>query len=305
MRERRHIMFGSQILEVAIGIVFVYLLLSLICSTANELVARMSALRSGTLEAGIHNLLSGKTPSGQELTDIFYEHPLIKGLYKQGWFDKLVGRKGKPSYIPSSTFALTLFDIFAPTDAAGPRALSDVRNAVVNLPDSETRNTLLFLIDEAEGDLKKARENVEQWFNNAMERVSGWYKRNIQLITLGVAFIISAGLNADTFIIANSFYRDPTVRASVVSSAQEAAKQPLSAESEQSLARMSQTLQQLQLPMGWSDPRMIPSKSIGWITKFFGLLFTTLAISLGAPFWFDLLGKIIRPTGKQEKTPEK
>jgi hypothetical protein len=294
-------MFGSQILEVAIGIVFVYLLLSLICSTANELVARMSALRSGTLEAGIHNLLSGKTPSGQELADIFYEHPLIKGLYRQGCFDKLVGRKGKPSYIPSSTFALTLFDIFAPTNAAGPKTLTDVRNAVVNLPDSETRNTLLFLIDEAEGDLKKARGNVEQWFNNAMERVSGWYKRNIQLITLGVAFIISAGLNADTFIIANSFYRDPTVRASVVAGAQ----QPLPTESEQSLTKIKQTLQQLQLPMGWSDTRMIPSTSLGWITKFFGWLFTTLAISLGAPFWFDLLGKIIRPTGKQEKTPEK
>jgi hypothetical protein len=120
-----------------------------------------------------------------------------------------------------------------------------------------------------------------------------------------VAFVISAGLNADTFIIANSFYRDPTVRASVVAAAQETTKQPLPTESEQSLARIKQTLQQLQLPMGWSDSHMIPSTSLGWITKFFGLLFTTLAISLGAPFWFDLLGKIIRPTGKPETTPEK
>jgi hypothetical protein len=127
-------MFGSQILEVAIGIVFVYLMLSLICSAFNELIARMSALRSGTLETGIRNLLSGKSPSGRELTDIFYEHHLIRGLYKQGWFDKLLGRKGRPSYIPSRTFALALFDIFAPTDAAGPKTLSDVRNAVVNLP---------------------------------------------------------------------------------------------------------------------------------------------------------------------------
>ena len=40
------------------------------------------------------------------------------------------------------------------------------------------------MIDEAEGDVKKARENIERWFNDAMERVSGWYKRRVQYIIL-------------------------------------------------------------------------------------------------------------------------
>ncbi len=95
-------MFGSQILEVAIGIVFVYLILSLICSAINELVARMSALRSRTLEDGIRNLLDGKSPDGRELVDIFYGHHLIKGLYNQVWVDNLISKEGQTFIYPFS-----------------------------------------------------------------------------------------------------------------------------------------------------------------------------------------------------------
>jgi hypothetical protein len=303
-------MFGSQILEVAIGIVFVYLILSLICSALNELVARMSALRSRTLEDGIRNLLDGKSQDGRELADIFYGHHLIKGLYKQGWIDKLIGRKGRPSYIPSRTFALTLFDMFAATKSdTDPLALSHIQDAISHLPDSDARNTLLLLIDESKGNLKKAQENVEQWFNDTMDRVCGWYKRNIQLITLCIAFVVSVGLNADTFIIVNSFYRDPTVRALVVAAASKQAPPTVPELSPKQILQIQEELQQLQLPMGWSKSNLRPSNCIrGWITKFFGLLFTTFAVSLGAPFWFDLLSEFmnLRSTGKQpEKTPEK
>ena len=290
-------MFGSTILDVACGLIFVYLLLGLLCSVLNEWIARLFALRASILETGIRNLLSGKGPDGGELAESLYNHPLIKGI----------SRQGKPSYIPSRSFALALLDIFAPADAAGPKALKDARTAIANLPpENQAKKALLSLVDEAGDNISKARENVEKWFNDAMDRVSGWYKRKIQLITLGVAFVVSVGLNIDTFVIANSLYRDPTVRASVVAAAEQAVKQPSPSDSLSSLTGMGQfqeELEQLRLPMGWSDLRQKPHNPGGWIAKFFGWLFTALAASLGAPFWFDVLSSFInlRSVGKRPK----
>jgi hypothetical protein len=71
-------MFGSSILEVAIGLVFVYLLLSLVCTAANELIAALMTWRAVNLEQGIRNLLND--PSGNALAKVFYEHPLIKAV---------------------------------------------------------------------------------------------------------------------------------------------------------------------------------------------------------------------------------
>src|ERR671914_748717 len=115
-------MFGSSILEVAIGLVFVYLLLSLVCTTANELIAALTTWRAINLEQGIRNLLND--PSGNALAKVFYEHPLIKGLYRD--------EKRKPSYIPSRTFALTLMDIALPADHPRPKTMGEIRQALAD-----------------------------------------------------------------------------------------------------------------------------------------------------------------------------
>jgi hypothetical protein len=70
-------------------------------------------------------------------------------------------------------------------------------------------------------------------------------------------------------------------------------------------------IKSLGLPIGWdrSNPKLVPpSNDIGaWLLKIFGWLITAFAISLGAPFWFDLLNKfmVVRSTVKpREKSPE-
>lgn len=297
-------MFGSQALEIAIGIVFVYLLLSVVSSVVNEWVAGIMGTRSNNLLAGIRNLLND--PDGKGLARQLYDHPVIKGLARRG---------GKPSYVPSRLFALALMDIVAPSDpGAPPKAFTEVRDAVATLQDSHMRTVLLTFLDEAGNDLKKARENVENWFNDAMDRVSGWYKRRAQAFVLCWALLVTVLVNADTIMIANSLSRDATMRASIVAAAQETAKQPLPTGSESPVTRIEQLrkeLQQLELPVGWSqvagDPRRLPAGLQGWVMKVLGLLFTAIAVSLGAPFWFDMLNKLVnlRSAGKQpEKTPK-
>ncbi|MEP6920606.1 MAG: hypothetical protein ABI967_05725 [bacterium] len=120
-------MFGSTVLEIAIGLIFIYLLLSLICSSLNEIVEGWLKNRSVKLEQGLRELLSD--PDGTGFVQSLYAHPLINSLFRgaynpqhmtgtTGFFRRLFGRVYLPSYIPPQNFALALMDIIQPGAAA-------------------------------------------------------------------------------------------------------------------------------------------------------------------------------------------
>jgi hypothetical protein len=277
--------FGSEILEVAVGMGFLYLLLSLLCSVITEAIARIFAMRSGTLRSGIRNLLSD--PEGDGLAKEFYEHPLIKGLYRQSWFDRTAKRGGKPSYISPNVFALALFDTVAPANPKlKQKASDDLRSRVLGIGNDDLKRALLVCVDDADGDLDRARANVESWFEEAMERVGGWYKRKMQLIILAVAAAVSVALNVDSFNVANALWNDAALRDSVIAAAQRDTGEPLGSD----LSMIEERLGGLGLPLGWGP---LPQDPIAWVVKVAGLLFTTIALSLGAPFWFDLLNRFV------------
>ena len=77
-------MLDSPIIDVAIGLVFFYVTLSLVCSSIQEIIASLLGLRSRNLKKGIENLI------GNEYAQAMYDHPLIKGMRKP---------KKLPSYI--------------------------------------------------------------------------------------------------------------------------------------------------------------------------------------------------------------
>ncbi len=156
-------MFGSEILEVAVGLIFIYWLLSLICSTVNEGISAVLSTRAKDLEKAIRALLND--PRGEGAAKAFYEHSLIKVLKK--------GNR-KPSYIPPRTFGLVLNDILglgrAATDGAALRGMVD------KMSNEDLKKSLRVLVDEAGSELGKLQKGVETWFNDMMDRVSGWYK---------------------------------------------------------------------------------------------------------------------------------
>lgn len=312
-------MFGIQTIDVILGLLFVYLLLSIVCTAANELVASLLKLRAKTLSTGISNLLKDGGITGLERD--FYEHPLIKGLCKE---------KGKPSYIPPRTFAMALLNLIAPENTGGLDVVANIRIKVESLPDgSDLRKTLLILLDEAGDSLEKFRGDVETWFNDSMDRVSGWYKRKAQFIVLILAITVTVLANADTIQIAKALSIDPELREALATQAQGFLEQRtvaepnqvvkpnnqvvgLSSDANSGSARLAaqtassdlpsdrvqnalEELQQAGLSLGW---KTMP-KGGEWINKIIGLLLTALAASLGAPFWFDKLQKVanIRAAG--------
>ncbi len=332
-------MLNSGILDVAIGLVFIFLLLSIICSAINEMIEAYLKMRATNLERGIRELLND--PEGKGLANKIFNHPLVFGLFK-GDYDpeKIIkgsykSRSNLPSYIPSRNFALALMDTILPagkrtvsgatsatavTPAAPPSSLNggtlptlqSLRDAISKIQNPKVEQALRTLVDAAGTDISKARENIEGWFDSNMDRVSGWYKRRTQVIVLGLGLAVAIAINADTITIARSLSYDTAMRNSLVAAAQEYAKtpQPAGKEATPPETRVKKDLKEIQklgLPIGWNcdDERTVPAREFApWLLKFLGWLLTAVAISLGAPFWFDLLNKFMtaRSTLKPSKT---
>jgi hypothetical protein len=298
-------MFGSMILEVGIGLVFTYLLLSLVCTSLNELLAGWRRWRAHTLKGGIDNLL------GSNLSNHLYKHPLVKGLSRVGTL---------PSYIPSETFALALLDIVT----QGKDITShNIKLGVADLT-QDMQKIMLLLLADAGNDLKTFRERLILWHCTAMDRVSGWYKRKTQGSVLVMAILLASAANADTILLAKALANSTILRESIVAQAEsftriqsrtdgaqpeaglqasESAGRPQQADAKEA-SNPFRALRESGLPLGWllekGDPRDIPRDTMATALKVLGLAITIFAVSLGAPFWFDLLNKIvmIRSAGK-------
>lgn len=245
----------NAVLEVAIGLVFVYLVLSLLASAIAETIEHLFHYRADYLRQGIEKLLLAGDVG---LRDRLYRHPLIKSLYTPSRLEIPGLRAGGPAYIPSRHFALALLDIasagavplgagatagggasaaaraggagappapMAPAGGGAPtptpltaQLLTAVRtNAALPPPLAHALQTL---ISDAGDDIEKVKANVQDWFDGSMDRVAGWYKRRAQFVLLIIGVLVATGLNADTLSVLSTLSNDSAVRAAVVTAAE-------------------------------------------------------------------------------------
>ena len=84
------------------------------------------------------------------------------------------------------------------------------------MPEGDIKKTLVALMGDTEGDLKKLRRNIEDWFDEAMERTTGAFKRQAQLWGVLVAALLTILTNADTLVIGQKLWENPSLRAEAV-----------------------------------------------------------------------------------------
>jgi hypothetical protein len=326
-----------ETLEILAGLSFIYMVLSLVCTAANELVAQLINLRGKTLRTGLRTLIEGpetrslikrlrrrttKVDSATRLdkasspTVELYNHPLIAGLRPTS----LLAGSRLPSYIPPGTFAMVLLDLVAPAETGLPKSIERLKQEARGLP-PQLQKSLSVLIEQAGNSVQELQLQISRWFSDAMERVSGVYKRRTQLIILAIAVLTTVGTNADTIRIWRSLSSDATIRAAVLSAAENYSQRPrpvpqtsmtpdttgaalsLAIASLDSAVARIDSVTAFGVPLGWRDAEL------EWLTVP-GWLITALAISLGAPFWFDVLNKImnVRAAGRapeeKPKPPE-
>jgi hypothetical protein len=314
-------MFDFPALDVAIGLLFLYVVLALVCSTVNEAISTAFGMRARFLQLGLLNLLSAApnpTAEGKDTLKRFYRHPLVQTLVrpKRGldpatdpteptkWWRK----PPYPSYLPSRTFVAALTDLARDTtewraEAKTEEAEEAVRrmkaaeeeleSAIVSIPNTHLAEALLAVYRSVGSDASKFHHAAERWFDDAMERVSGWYKRRVQLFLFVIATFTVLVLNADSLTAGRVFWRDDAVRAAVVDKAEAAA------EGELEEGEVEKAVKELDLPLGWElsagdGPSEIPDDPLAVLAKLIGLALTVAAVMLGAPFWFDLLSKVMR-----------
>ncbi len=314
--------------EVAIGLVLVYFLASTLSSGLIELVAHKWSLRGRFLRLGLMSLLPDRWIYLRVVN-----HPLLASLYRD-----VPGRIQHPSYIPGETFAQALFDVVLhkaaqirneqPHSSDRPLSTRDVLEAArtCRAAGFTVGESLLPLVEQAGDSLELARRNVAAWYGAAMDRVSGWYKRRARWWLFWVGAAIALAVNVDTIEIVRTLVHNPTLRATLVEEGARVAAGAGPVPSDVAvLTGKLQTIERQGLPIGFScvakdwsvdlDGRSLRTalgqcwsetkarSGTAWALKALGWLITALAISLGGPFWFELLNRLVDLRGAGKKPP--
>jgi hypothetical protein len=185
-----------------------------------------------------------------------------------------------------------------------------VRQLLETLPDLPTpvRNSLVALGDRIktqkesiETEIFELQAQIENWFDSSMTRASGVYKRNARGIAMLVGIAVAMAANADTLYIVSNLSRSSVVRTAISENARQLAA-PNTQLTPQDFRNIAQTIEQSRvtdLPLGWNaaivDAQTQAEKAWGirYLKRTIGWLISGIAISMGANFWYDLLGKVV------------
>ncbi|MFN2607250.1 MAG: hypothetical protein ABR511_05055 [Acidimicrobiales bacterium] len=354
----------NAVVEVAIGLIVLYSLLSLVSSKINELASTVLSLRGRNLLRAVKLLV------GDDCGHQIYDHPLVRSLYDGD--PPGMGKRGPrewlrryPSYLPAEKFVMAVLKDAVPSAIKAPPPLPPDPRALVAtasnlvpppaaaarsgalaavdwpakitselsaLPDGTIKRSLCDIWDAASYDVVAFRAGVEDWFNHTMDRASGWYKRRTQLMVLIIGFLLALALNVDTIRITQQLWADGPLRSAVVEEVKKLPVPPTTTSTtvqpvppaapgssqttttttptgqlQQQVIQIQQDLRQvdgLNLPLGWGRG-LRPHGLVAVLVALVGWLLTAVALSLGAPFWFDLLAKVaaLRGSGTKEPTP--
>lgn len=216
-------MSGFPILDLVVGIIFVYFLLSIICSSIVEICLTATRLRAKMLEQWLKRIFDKPVTVGQQqmsLGEAIMNHCGTTALSPKG---------SATSYIDARNFTSALLEKVT-YDPANPKSIArdmdEMIAAIENasmLPDEfkgvilgyahEVKDGYRNLTVKAKGEMELFKNKIESWYDTNMDRVSGALKmRYTRKFTLWIAIAIALFLNADTISIARYLYKNPEAR---------------------------------------------------------------------------------------------
>jgi hypothetical protein len=308
-------MFGSNVIDILIGLIVIFLSVGLAVSAGTEVFSHWLSMRPNQLKKALIGMLDGGATAGTEIPagHWFFDQTLLRSMADWG--------KKFPSYMDPKTFSeallLAIDKDFA--DKTAEELAASLERSLNDLPVNEgVKQLLRSYIRQAKGDVGKFRDLVESWFDRVMDRASGWYKRNTAIISLILAAVIVVAANIDTLAIARALHDSDALRGKMLEVAGSlAAKESISAppagtvataatqkspasSSDQDFEKTQRQIAALKteyenmrkagLPLGWEEKTLTFPELL---TRLVGWLITICAATLGAPFWFDMLSKII------------
>lgn len=325
----------DAILEVAIGLVFAWLVLSVATMEIQNWITQRLETRAQFLEQSILEMFKNE----QSLVEQFYNHPAIVELCK---VDKK-GRLKKPASIPPAVFAEAALEVLLNAGKSGQEVpvnamsfglmASSVEETKAISPDIARLMDRLFPqtaqmsapgvsygLEDYVDKVKEYRANVERWFNTVMGQASSWYKENALAWAFAIGLVLSIVFNIDTINITQKLWREPTIRQALVAQAANFELQ----EGTGNITQVPGYFDSLAIPIGWTTipaadvsackQRITPEGQFsfwvggecrvlvnvpvvtdmgGWLLKAVGFVLSAFAARQGAPFWYDVLKKLI------------
>ena len=330
----------NSYIELAIALILVVLIFSVIAYIIQELIAANLEFRGKMLKSSLQQMLDGSSVVNTVVQKI-YTHPQIKKLQQD--------LKKLPSYVPSSNFALAVIDEVAKAAPTVTGNLyNDFRDGIASF--AATNGDLKILLQnyfQTSTNLQTLRDSVEKWYNDYMDRVTGWYKKNTRITLRIIAVIITLCFNVNLIFISKAIHNNTGLKASQINSANKLVDDPepiknlytqsinsslqkindsykhnlVIADSLHDTARADSIRLLIQkkqdevfqhytrnriadidtllgkisnpeLPVGWSKASFSEFKADP-LWGVLGLFLGAAAISMGAPFWFQILVKLV------------
>lgn len=312
----------NTLLETFLSLTYLYVLISLLVSFLGETLTTILRSRELDLKDSIDRILNDQ--QNKNFGVLLYEHPLINHLRKD--------EKRFPSYISADTFSKTLVEVIKSevvlptlqrtTDGRTIEKKVDYENdfeafrdAVSKMNRSDLRTELEAFIGNSTT-ISEVRERIEIWFNEYQTRVSEWFQIKVRRRIFLLSLIVTIVLNFNSIRVVDHLLSHDLVRAAVVEQAEQFVRDnpelvEVEGMSEKEIKKnindLNSKISSLNLPLGWGcDDKSLEgfeklkcsignaggNQSINLLT-IFGWFISALALSFGAPFWFDLLKKAI------------
>jgi hypothetical protein len=203
----------DPILNLFIGLALTFGSFSLLTGTIVEALASARNWRSKTPVTGIGQMLNDTTLQGVAAKVL--EHPAVNPLLAVAPDGQLNAKR--PAYIEPAQFAAALVDVLKIPEQIEDGA-DRLEAALMHVEDPQLRRFLAGLLTRAKGDMAQFRSGIAAWFDSAMDRVSGGYKRNVQLWNFLVALLLAAGMKVNALAVAQQLWVQPGLSASLMES---------------------------------------------------------------------------------------
>jgi hypothetical protein len=237
-------MISSAIIDVGIGLVLVYILMSIIVTQCNAVLVNILNLRAEHLRDGLEKLITDERLRYELLT-----HPLVNVVQSEMSLGQKpgVGKRLRSvsrtalevlfaphlakrsdttttSYVNPTVFADVMIDALV----KNPELLAQLKNVQIpqlidllkeHIDDANLERTLEALLSTA-STVDEAKAKLVTWFNNGMTQLSDVFKGRVQYVSFMVGLLLSVVLNIDTVYMAQTFWNDPSTRQIAVSAAQ-------------------------------------------------------------------------------------
>lgn len=312
-------MLNTAILDIVIALAFTYFILALMVSSINEGISNVLNLRGKMLKKSLFNLFYKSNDAKETETadkeakkapDDMWQQSLVK-ILDTPFIDALRRKSDKfPAYIPSKSFLLAMMQFLKEQTNN-----QDESNFLSQLKEKLTKNEipiikgkfrvkLLTFIGKAQGDIEKFKNEIEEFYINTTDQLRDWYKRKVKMLIFIYGLLIALVFNVDTLYMGKVLWQNPTQVAQFLEIIQKYDKAKTNTKTDSTIQQIVQTTVKdmsnhydalKPMPIGW-DKTKLKNATAGFMplmSKVFGWLITALALSLGAPFWYELFNKIL------------